>query len=143
MLRRTLMRRAYNGGRWEVARGYARMLLDRPRERMLARSVMVRSFWNENKFAEILACSEGWDDQISLEYRSLARDRLEGATTSKTLTSFKKGKNERLREQQPTPAQPFEWNGQHPHLNFTQEGSRVWFRYPEGYVFWDLSLIHI
>lgn len=138
MLRRILMRRAYNNGRWDVARSHAQMLLDRPRERMLARSVMVRSFWNEAKFADLLACSEGWDDAISLEYRSLAQDRVEGANTPKTLTSFKKGKNERLREEQPPPSQTREWNEEQPHQNFWQEGQRVWFRYPEGHVFWDM-----
>ena len=138
MLRRILMRRAYNNGRWELARSHARMLLDRPRERMLARSVMVRSFWNEAKFADLLACSEGWDDAISLEYRSLAQDRVEGANTPKTLTSFKKGKYERLREEQPSPSQTREWNEEQPHQNFWQEGQRVWFRYPEGHVFWDM-----
>ena len=138
MLRRTLMRRAYNRGHWEKARRHARRLLDNPRECDLARSVLVRSFWNEAKFAELMACSEGWDDPVSTEFRALASTRLDGAASATTLTSFKKGKNERLREQQPTPAQPFEWNGQQPHLNFTQEGSRVWFRYPEGYVFWDM-----
>ena len=36
MLRRVLMRRAYNAGRYETAREHARRLLSNPKERELA-----------------------------------------------------------------------------------------------------------
>jgi len=46
MIRRTLMRRAYNSGRWQHARHYAYQLISNPKEQPLARSVMIRSYRN-------------------------------------------------------------------------------------------------
>ena len=54
MLRRVLMRRAYNAGRYEEARRHARLLLSKPKEQALARSVIVRSLWNEQAFKALI-----------------------------------------------------------------------------------------
>ena len=138
MLRRVMMRRAYNAGRWSAARHHARQLLNRPHEHLLARSVMVRSYWNEGQFEQVLACSSEWDDEISQTYRSLAEERLTPAPTEKRLAGGQQKRIERVRDQQPKPKAPLEWDEQSIPRNFAQEGQRVWFRYPEGYVYWDM-----
>jgi hypothetical protein len=133
-----MMRRAYNAGRWSAARHHARLLLHRPKEMKLARSVFVRSYWNEGQFEQVLACSSEWDDEISQTYRSLAEERLAPVPTEKRLTRSKKERIEGVRNQQPEPKAPLEWNEQSMPRNFAQEGQRLWFRYPEGYVYWDM-----
>ena len=60
------MRRAYNSGKWEKSRFYANKLLPHLSESELAKSVIVRSYWNEGdleKVGEILALwrEEGLD----------------------------------------------------------------------------------
>ena len=76
MLRRVLMRRAYNAGRWDAARTHASHLLLRPSEQTLARSVIVRSYWNEGRFQELVDSTEEWHDELSHSYREQAIDRL-------------------------------------------------------------------
>ena len=51
---------------------------------------------------------------------------------------MKEEKLQRLRDEQPKPKVPIQWSAEHMDANYSQEGSRVWFRYPEGYVFWDM-----
>ncbi len=45
---------------------------------------------------------------------------------------------EKLRKSQPQPEESIEWDANHMPGNYSQEGSQVWFRYPQGYVFWDM-----
>ena len=138
MLRRILMRRAYNSGRWEKARVHASTLLDRPKERMLARSVIVRSFYNQGDFTSLLNCSEQWSDDVSMHYRHLAQQRTTVAAARNKTQAKPQTLVERLRNEQPEPQSPIIWNPESMVDNFSQEQQRVWFRYPEGYVYWDM-----
>ena len=138
MLRRVLMRRAYNTGRYETAREHARHLLSNPKEQALARSVMVRSHWNQQAFQELIDVASEWDDELAKSYCALARDRLSATTSGKTLTPMKQNRLERLRGEQPEPSHAMEWNTTDMAANFSQEGDRLWFRYPQGYVYWDM-----
>ena len=132
------MRRAYNAGRWDAARTHASHLLLRPSEQTLARSVIVRSYWNEGRFQELVDSTEEWHDELSHSYREQAIDRLKVTGGAKKLTMMKEEKLQRLRDEQPKPKVPIQWSAEHMDANYSQEGSRVWFRYPEGYVFWDM-----
>jgi hypothetical protein len=132
------MRRAYNAGRWNAARNHASKLLSKPTEQTLARSVIVRSYWNEGRFQELVDCTKEWHDELSHSYREQAIDRLKVTGGAKKLTMMKEEKLQRLRDDQPQPKVPINWSAEHMDANFSQEGSRVWFRYPEGYVFWDM-----
>lgn len=59
MLRRVLMRRAYNSGRYEQARHYARLLLGTSKKAELARSIIVRSYWNEQAYEDLIQTALG------------------------------------------------------------------------------------
>lgn len=137
MLRRVLMRRAYNAGRYEQARRHARLLLSNPKEQALARSVLVRSYWNEQAFETLVETAEHWDDELSQSYVALAQEQM-SATPGKALTPMKESRLERLRDAQPQPQHSMEWNPDNMPSNFSQDGHRLWYRYPQGYVFWDM-----
>ena len=147
------MRRAYNAGRYEQARHHARLLLERSKEAELARSVIVRSYWNEQAFEALIQVAHGWDDEISLSYLHLAKERLNSFAHGNSSNPFAQNRLKHLLENQPRPEKSCEWRSDDMTANFLQEGHRVWFRYPQGYVFWDmpagfelsttLSLIHI
>ncbi|MEZ8032630.1 MAG: hypothetical protein QMC44_03135, partial [Candidatus Poseidoniaceae archaeon] len=62
MIRRTLMRRAYNNGYWINARFHASKIIDSPKEQQLARSVMIRSYWNEENFHEVIRLNSLWEN---------------------------------------------------------------------------------
>ncbi|MFL2948770.1 MAG: DUF6395 domain-containing protein [Candidatus Poseidoniaceae archaeon] len=148
MFRRVLMRRAYNAGKWESARHHASALLSKQKNRQLARSIIVRSYWNEGRFQEVVDCTTDWMDALSQSYREQAIGRLAVNGGQKRLTPMKEQRLERLRSEQPTPIDSVEWSINDMTENFSQEENRVWFRYPEGYVYWDmpddydLSLTH-
>lgn len=132
------MRRAYNAGQWDTSRHHADKLLQKLSERRLARSVIVRSYWNEGRFQDVIDCTTNWPDELSKSYREQAIDRLNVQGGAKKLTMMKEEKLQRLRSEQPQPTVPIHWSTEQMDANFSQEGNRVWFRYPEGYVFWDM-----
>ena len=99
---------------------------------------MVRSHWNEQAFQELIDVASQWDDDLAKSYCALARDRLSTTTSGKTLTPMKQDRLERLRGEQPEPNHAMEWNTTDMAANFSQEGERLWFRYPQGYVYWDM-----
>ena len=60
MIRRFLMRRSYNKGQWSQARTHANKIIHLPKEKELARSVVIRSYFNEGLFAEVIHCNQKW-----------------------------------------------------------------------------------
>jgi hypothetical protein len=107
------MRRAYNAGRWNAARNHASKLLSKPTEQTLARSVIVRSYWNEGRFQELVDCTKEWHDELSHSYREQAIDRLKVTGGAKKLTMMKEEKLQRLRDDQPQPKVPINWSAEH------------------------------
>ena len=61
MLRRFLMRRAYNNRKWGQARKIANEILTIPKERKLARSIIIRSYYNEGEFEMVIKLNSQWD----------------------------------------------------------------------------------
>ncbi len=64
MLRRTIMRRAYNGGNWEKAREIAFRLESNKKEQHLARSIILRSYWNQNDIEKFLEFNQRWGNMF-------------------------------------------------------------------------------
>ena len=56
------MRRAYNSGDWENARKYALKIIKNPKEEKLAKSVILRSYWNQKDLLKLEIYLEKWDD---------------------------------------------------------------------------------
>ena len=56
------MRRAYNRGDWENARKYAMRIIDDPREEKLAKSVVLRSYWNQKDMLKLQVFLDKWSD---------------------------------------------------------------------------------
>ncbi len=79
-----------------------------------------------------------WEDELATSYCALAQDRLSANNIRKKLTPMKQDRLERLRSEQPEPSHAMEWNTTDMAANFSQEGERLWFRYPQGYVYWDM-----
>ena len=62
------MRQAYNSGNYAKARHHARKILHVPKEENLARSVIIRSHWNEEHFEDIVNLLREWNDPNLEEY---------------------------------------------------------------------------
>lgn len=143
MLRRTLMRWTYNRGNWKSARYHAEKLLNHPKEAVLARSVIVRSYWNEGCYEKVLQVCNQWPDEPLITFKERAEDKIRVNKPEKITHRI-----QRLRNTQPVPQKTIDWNEKETVQNFSQEDNLVWFRYPDGYVFWevpedfDLSVTH-
>lgn len=122
------MRRAYNVGQWGTSRDHAEKLLSRLSERTLARSIIVRSYWNEGRFQEVIDRTTDWHDQLSQSYRKQSIERLKANGGTKRLTVMKEKELQRLRAQQPEPTTAITWSNDKLAENFSHifEGNFDW-----------------
>tara|TARA_B110000444_G_scaffold230832_1_gene238357 strand:+ start:609 stop:1979 length:1371 start_codon:yes stop_codon:yes gene_type:complete len=130
------MRRAYNDGSWEKARRYAFQILDQPKETQLARSVIIRSFWNQENTTEVIRLNSLWDnefDELSLKAEYVLQKGESPNSEIHHPRILKLHKNQ-IRPQN----EQKQWNDEDIVDNFWQEGSRVWMLHPHGWTFWDM-----
>ena len=143
MIRRGLMRRAYNKGNWEKARYHAFKIVEQPKEQKLARSVIIRSYWNEREYEQVVTYANKWEDLKFHNYLEKAIDQLfllrqKGQKIGINLDEYSLQRYVDLQKSQPKPKNEFNWNEENMTRNFSQEEDRIWFRYPEGYCYWDM-----
>ena len=135
MIRRTLMRRAYNKGNWDVAKNYAFQLKDIPKERELARSVLIRSHLNLGNYAEVIRLNSIWENSFDTLSQK-AEYSLDVQNNSKAVLH---PKIIELHNAQPSPEiSEIEWNEEDLAENFLQEQSRLWMIHPNGWTYWDM-----
>ena len=134
MLRRTLMRRAYNSGRWERARHYAQQIISKPKEQQLARSVIIRSYWNEGNYRKVRELNTRWNN----EFDHLLNRNAKKSMTAEDGTQIHSPQVKAWQIDQPLPLKLFEFDEYVMENNFSQEGNRVWMRHPNGWTFWDM-----
>ena len=136
MIRRWLMRRAYNSGSWAKARKHALQIIEQPKERQLARSVIIRSYWNQENTAEVIRLNLLWGnefEELSLKAKYFSQ--------KKTCSNSKihHPRILKLHNNQPCPLKKGkEWSDEDIVDNFWQEGSRLWMIHPYGWTFWDM-----
>jgi hypothetical protein len=136
MLRRTMMRRAYNSGRWKRARHLALKIVNKPREAKLARSVIIRSHWNEGNYQKVVELNQEWNGEFNhfLEKQS-SSEKIFGVDGKQILSP----KVQQWHSEQPTPSNTnFEFDNVEMSNNFHQEGERVWMCHPHGWTYWDM-----
>jgi hypothetical protein len=136
MIRRTLMRRAYNKGYWINARFQASKIIDSPKEQQLARSVMIRSHWNEGNYHEVIRLNSLWENAFP------KLSELAVYSLNEQMPGNEKTHHPRIlemHESQPTPNNSGQdWNSQDMALNFLQKGNRLWMVHPHGWTYWDI-----
>ena len=130
MIRRFFMRRAYNSGDWEQARRIAKKLLHIPKEEELARSIIIRSHYNEGSFDKVVHLNSIWNNS----FHSL----VERINDPKSRTKIQNQRIQNIYSSQPEPASRKPFDAISMINNFHQEGNRVWMRHPEGYIYWDM-----
>ncbi len=118
------MRRAYNNGSWEKARKYAFQIIDHPKERQLARSVIIRSYWNQENNGEVIRLNSLWDnefEELSLKAKYASqKDNYPNAEIHHPRIL-------KLHNDQPRPKnERKEWDAADIADNFWQEGPRLW-----------------
>ena len=110
MIRRTLMRRAYNSGRWERARHYANQIISKPKEQQLARSVIIRSYWNEGNYRKVRELNKRWNN----EFDHLLNRNSKTSMTAEDGTQTHSPQVKAWHEEQPVPLNSFEFDEDNP-----------------------------
>ena len=134
MIRRTLMRRAYNSGRWGRARHYAYQLISNPKEQPLARSVIIRSYWNEGDYEKVVELNEEWNH----EFDELLHRNSKTVPLNQDGEPSYSSKVEAWHRTQPKPLNDIDFDDRKMENNFIQEGHRLWMKHPMGWTFWDM-----
>ena len=117
------MRRAYNRGDWENARKYAMKVIEHPREEELAKSVVLRSYWNQKDLLNLEDCLDKWPSGFH-DIRTKFEKEQERLTR----------KSEQI--EIPSPDFEIEWNSSDICTNFIQEGNILWLKTPQSWVHW-------
>jgi len=136
MIQRFLMRRAYNSGKWRKSREYANKLMKFPKEREFARSVVIRSYWNEGQYEKVLELNLLWGHSFH-ELSDRARYMLAIQDSKKPNVYTPKIKSLHANQPQPKTAQ-MQWNPNNMVENFYQEDQRLWMIHPNGWTHWDM-----
>ena len=110
------MRRAYNRGDWKNARKYAMKIVDDPSEEKLAKSVVLRSYWNQKDMLKLQMFLDKWGD---FDFEDI-RKKMEKS----------------LDFEIPSPKLEMVWNPEKLDSNFTQEGNILWLKTPQSWVHW-------
>ena len=134
MIRRTLMRRAYNSGSWERARHYAYQLISNPKEQQLARSVIIRSYWNEGDYEKVVQLNEEWDQ----EFDELLQRNSKTVPKNSDGEPIYSSRVQSWHSSQPKPSSDMDFDSEVMENNFLQEGQRLWMKHPMGWTFWDM-----
>ena len=123
LIHRVKMRRAFNSGNWEKSRFFANKLLPYSNESDLAKSVIVRSHWNEGDLERVGEMLAIWRES-SLDF---IREKYENATSAPP-----------IKNKPSAPGQKVEWNPDEIISNFVQEGNLLWMKTPNMWVYWEM-----
>ena len=130
LITRVKMRRAYNSGDWEKARFYANKLITKKGENGLAKSVIVRSYWNQGDLEKLGELLTVWQDSeldfIREKYEKVVKEIDE------------KKKNAIGKYESPCPDILVDWNPDNLISNYFQEEARLWLKTPKTWVYWDM-----
>lgn len=142
------MRREYNAGNWQRARELANLLLS-SKEPLLPQSVITRSYYNQSNYNAVIESFNKWP-RIDLHnyYQSSCKNlKIDAqafpeigisATKYEVIPDIGAEKWDKILKQQPIPLDNRDWDGHNILNNWLQEEERVWLRYPEGWIYWDM-----
>ena len=125
-INRWLIRRAYNSGQWVSARRQAFSLLNNIKDSEFAQDIIIRSYWNEKRWNDVISFSARWPKAEFQSYSARAFEKLNPAPKPKMI----------LFENAPPGLLP-KWDVDSPLSMWAQSGERVWFRTPYGCVHFE------
>ena len=135
MIRRTLMRRSYNKGNWEKAKLHAYKIVKIPKEKKLARSVIIRSYFNQDVYSEVIRLNSVWGNS----FQELSDKANYFSRKQKGEKNIHHPRIMTIHRSQPVPEKSdIQWNDEDYIQNFIQEGSRLWMIHPHGWTHWDM-----
>ena len=152
MIVRKKMQKAYNSGQFELAVLIANDNLECPLNGELAKSIIIRDFWNQRDFEKVIEFCNKWPEANMRDLRKRAENNLQRTRRYKTPNDKLHSK---IVEVETETTRPSEYQKGDPtpdgedyanseyipsnvKLNWYQTENRVWFRHPNGWVCWDM-----
>ena len=123
-LRRLRIRRLYNNGHFEKSLVCSTKELRSPTNRSFAQNIILKSHYNLGQWEELI--------DFASKHSEVESDILVKKSRAKMYVSSKKA------HESPFIHKNENWKPEKPISNWYQEGSKLWFRYPDGWVFWDM-----
>lgn len=122
--KRLRIRRLYNRGDFSKSRNLALQELSSHQNRDFAISIVVRSHYNEGNWQKVIDFGELHVSDTSAHFSNKAESKLFA--------------EDGLLSIQPKSNSGESWDDKNPLKNWHQEDTRLWFRHPKGWVFWDM-----
>jgi hypothetical protein len=119
------MRKAYNSGNWEKARKLAEKLLSKNADIDLAKSVIIRSYWNQRNLEKVGQLLTLWPS----EELDFIREKYDQANNPPIET-----------HNYPSPDIFKIWDPDDLASNYVQEGQLLWMKTPNMWVHWKMPL---
>lgn len=125
-IRRLKIRRLYNKGIYEKSRTLSMRELSNPTNREFAIDIVLRSNYNQRKWQDLVDFADSYSVSPSHKLVEKARGKMYAISNSSI--------------DLPIACKHEPWKPENPLANWYQETSRLWFRYPAGWVFWDMPI---
>jgi len=122
--RRLRIRRLYNRGDFSKSRISALQELSSHINRDFAISIVSRSHYNQGNWQEVIDFGAVHVSDLSTHFSNKAQSKLFS--------------EHGLLNAEPENSHQEPWNDNNPLKNWYQEGTRLLFRYPKGWIFWDM-----
>ena len=130
------MRRAFNSNDWEKAIRLAETLCEIKGEKELARSIIIRSHFNEKKWKSVISNISRWPDDDFSEYKLKANLNINIQLKKKNDYLIKKGPEVDING----PGADIEYNPDKCLNNWIQTKDILWFRHPHGWIHWVMPI---
>ena len=139
---RKQMQKAYNSGDFEKALEIASKNTNCEINGVLSKSIIVRLHWKKDEFHEVIDLLEKWPEAEVENLKQKAIDKL------KRIRTYEKKSDDTTNISQvkvdPAPANKkilkHVYDSEHLTKNWFQENSKLWFRHPNGWVYWDMPI---
>ena len=139
---RKQIRKAYNSGDFEKALEIASKNTDCEINGVLSKSIIVRMHWKNNEYQEVIDLLDKWPEAEVENLKQKAIDKL------KRIRTYEKKSDDSSNflhvRIDPTPANKkilkHVYDSEHLPKNWFQENSKLWFRHPNGWVYWDMPI---
>ena len=137
---RKQMQKAYNTGDFEKALEIASRNIDCEINGVVSKSIIVRLHWKNSEFQKVIDLLEKWPEAEVENLRIKAMHKLNRIRSYEK--KFVNSQSIREGEGDPLPSNKnilqHTYDSEHLTKNWFQEGAKLWFRHPNGWVYWDM-----
>ena len=137
---RKQMRKAYNSGDFEKALEIASKNTDCEINGVLSKSIIVRMHWKNNEYQEVIDLLDKWPEAEVENLKQKSIDKLKKIRTYEIKSDDSTKISREKVDPTPTNKDILQhlYDPENLTKNWFQESAKLWFRHPNGWVYWDM-----